>query len=80
MNNILEIKVTVVNSGDAVSEPVNIEVSGAGATASSVLDRMEIGEIKELIIPGWAPNVLGEEQEITIRIDYPDKRLNEKAK
>ncbi|MED5485033.1 MAG: hypothetical protein VYE59_00295, partial [Candidatus Thermoplasmatota archaeon] len=77
LNNILEIKVTVVNSGDAVSEPVNVEVSGAGATASSVLDRMEIGEIKELIIPGWAPNVLGEDQEITIRIDYPDQRLNE---
>ncbi|MBK00792.1 MAG: hypothetical protein CMB48_07610 [Euryarchaeota archaeon] len=69
LNNLLEVKVTVVNSGDAISDPVSVEVSGAGATASTILDKMEIGEIREIIIPGWAPNVLGENQEITITLD-----------
>ena len=69
MNNFLDVKVTIVNSGDATSDPVSVQVSGAGATASTILDGMEIGEIRELIIPGWAPNILGDNQEITITID-----------
>ena len=59
LNNFLEVKVTIVNSGDAISDPVSVEVSGAELSFNNARWNGNWRDSK-LIIPGWAPNTLGE--------------------